>query len=660
VTGPSAPGGVGRGTSAESDVAQRTVGRDAATVAVGFFIRRLLLVGTHAPTASLEFRRGLNIITGPSDTGKSFALQCIDFAFGASERPKDVPQARTHEWVVLEVESAEGKVFTIERSLKGSPVRWYTLPFDQIRPDTEYEELGHKHSPKTQKTLSHRLLELCALAGRVVRKNKKNATRTLSFRNVVKLIVVDEERVISSKSPALGDHKTDETADKSLFMLLLTGGDESGLVPAADAPERRQRLEAQRDLLDAMLGPSPAPGEPGPPDRDELRRQREALNRRVDELTEAITEETRVADEAAAEMENAHHEVTAAKSRLLVVGELLSRFVLLRQSYETDLERLDFIAEGEHYLAQLTVVTCPACNRPLEADGSTHAFCDPGTPVAEGVQAACAREAAKIRTHLRDLTRAVEDLERERVDLSRSITVGVERYQVAEERIQRVLRPRLTEAMAELRKTQAAHERVVRNEDSLDHRARLLERRHEIERALIRLATAPDAGPPAADAPYQEFAAAVDEVLEDWRYPESTPVTFDTRQMDLVVAGQARATHGKGVRAIMYAAFVIGLMRFCRARGLPHPGLVVLDSPLTAYRKPGARTADEDDNTAAPEDVQNAFFESLAATASARDEQIIVFENKEPPDDVKATAHYVQFTAVPGQGRPGFIPELDI
>ena len=221
VSGTATPGSEGGGASAGT---------------AGFFIRRLVLIGAHAPTASLEFRRGLNIVTGPSDTGKSFALQCIDFAFGASDRPKEIPQARTHKWVALEIESSEGNVFTIERSLEGSPVRWYGMPFSEIRPESEYEELAPKHSPSTRKTLSYRLLELCALAGRVVRKNKKNVTRTVSFRNIAKLIVVDEERVISSRSPALGDHKTDETADRSLFTLLLTGGDEAGLVAAVGAP----------------------------------------------------------------------------------------------------------------------------------------------------------------------------------------------------------------------------------------------------------------------------------------------------------------------------------------------------------------------------------------------------------------------------------------
>lgn len=625
---------------------------------IGFFIRRLVLVGTHVPRASLEFRRGLNIITGPSDTGKSFALQCIDFAFGATESPKPIPESRGYEWVALEIEAATGAVFTAERALKGTPVRWFTSAFEDIGSETEYEEIAPKHNPKSQKTLSYRLLELCGLADRVLRKNKRNETRSVSFRNMAKLVVVDEERVISRTSPVLGGQKTDETADKSLFALLLSGSDASGVVPATATAERKQRLEAQRDLLDTMLGPAPSADEPARPDRAELSRQRAALTARAEELSSVITVHSHAVDEAAAEREVAHHTVVEAKSRLLVVDQLLSRFALLRRSYETDLLRLDFIAEGHHFLEQLAQVTCPACNRPLDGDAGGHAFCAPGTPEAEDVQAACVREASKIRTHLRDLEHAVAELERERGELARAITEGTARSREAEERVRRELRPQLALALQELKRAQVIREQVLQEEAALDHRAGLLERRQDIERALIALLTLPDAPSSVTDAPYNAFASVVGDVLREWRYPAGELVSFDTRAMDVVVGRQARATHGKGVRAIMFSAFVIGLMRYCRARGLPHPGFVVLDSPLTSYRRPGARAvdADESDNAPAPEDVQNAFFESLASTTEAHREQVIVFENKEPPESVKAMSNYVQFTATEGLGRLGFIP----
>jgi hypothetical protein len=49
---------------------------------------------------------------------------------------------------------------------------------------------------------------------------------------------------------------------------------------------------------------------------------------------------------------------------------------------------------------------------------------------------------------------------------------------------------------------------------------------------------------------------------------------------------QYRSAHGKGVRAILHAAFTIGLAQYCFDRDIAHPGFVVLDSPLVTYRPP--------------------------------------------------------------------------
>ncbi|HEU4564670.1 MAG TPA: AAA family ATPase [Gemmatimonadaceae bacterium] len=644
----------------------------------GFVLRRLLVLGSHAEPAILEFSRGLNVITGSSDTGKSFAVECIDFMLGAQDPPRPIPHARPYDKVALEIESAAGEVVTIERALEGGRVRWYPAAFADITAETPFEELAWKHSPTSQKTLSFRLLALCGLAGRVLRKNSRNETRTLSFRNVAKLVLVDEERVIARRSPVLGDVLTDAPADKALFTLLLTGKDDAGLVAQADTTERKARLIAQVDLLDGMLGPAPPTDAPPPPDRVELTRQREALRAHVDELTDVVTAQSRAIDEATAESAAVVEAVVASKSRLLVVGELLSRFALLRRSYETDLERLEFVAEGHHYFAQLSTVVCPGCNRPLGDGDGVHAFCEQGSAVADDVQAACSREAAKIRGHLRDLEAAVADLDRERAELGVAIRAGTERYRRLEAQVERDLRPRLSEAAEALKQSMATRYQVVQEEAALDHRMGLLEKKLELERLLQEIGAVADAPVREDDVPYQALADAVSELLRAWRYPAAGEVRFDDRRMDLVVDGEARQTHGKGIRAIMYAAFTIGLMRFCRSHDLPHPGFVVLDSPLTTYRRRGtAPSADMDAEAAvageaartasgaaesaeaereAPEDMQRAFFEYLADSAGERGEQVVIFENKEPPADVIARARYVQFTGIAGTGRAGFMP----
>lgn len=631
---------------------------------VGFILRRLLLLGTHVAPATLDFARGLNVITGSSDTGKSFAVECLDFMLGAQDPLRDISQARAYDKVVLEIASSAGEMFTFERALEGGKVRCFPVPYADITGDTRFEELAVKHHPRSDKTLSFRLLTLCGLAGRVLRTNARNETRTVSFRNVANLVLVDEEKVITKGSPALSGVVTEATADKSLFAMLLTGQDDTGLIAQGDVTERRARLIAQSDLLDSLLGPAPAEDAP-PPDRAELARQREALHAHIDEISGQISAQSRAIDVSAAESEAALAEVLEEKSRLLVIGELLSRFTLLRRSYETDLERLAFIAEGHHFFNQLSAVVCPACSRPLDDADGTHQFCEQGTAVADDVQAACAREVAKIRVHLNDLTSATADLEAERGTLQVQVRAGTERYRRLQQQVERDLRPRLVEATEELKRSMTTRQRVVQEEAALDYRHGLLERKVDIERRLQEIEEVADAPVPHHGDAYQAFANTVSELLRAWRYPGEGRATFDERSMDIIVDGEARKTHGKGVRAIMYAAFVIGLMRYCRTQGLPHPGFVVLDSPLTTYRRRGGAPAPDMDPDAggrdgdAPEDMQRAFFEHLSQSAGELGEQIVLFENKEPPAEVLARVRYEQFTGILGTGRAGFIPPSD-
>lgn len=45
-----------------------------------FFLKRLVLGGNNKKNAILNFEEGLNVIAGASDTGKSFAFDCINLS----------------------------------------------------------------------------------------------------------------------------------------------------------------------------------------------------------------------------------------------------------------------------------------------------------------------------------------------------------------------------------------------------------------------------------------------------------------------------------------------------------------------------------------------------------------------------------------------------
>lgn len=125
-------------------------------------------------------------------------------------------------------------------------------------------------------------------------------------------------------------------------------------------------------------------------------------------------------------------------------------------------------------------------------------------------------------------------------------------------------------------------------------------------------------------------------------------VAFDEKTADIVVNGRKRTSHGKGVRAVMCAGYVIGLMQEALAAKSGHPGFVVLDTPLNPYKE-----ADADDDGEVAISVKDAFYRNLCSSSALG--QVIVFENVAPPADVQASCNHVHFSKS-SVGRYCFLP----
>jgi hypothetical protein len=148
----------------------------------------------------------------------------------------------------------------------------------------------------------------------------------------------------------------------------------------------------------------------------------------------------------------------------------------------------------------------------------------------------------------------------------------------------------------------------------------------------------------------RELSDGLYDILAAWKLPDLGTVEFNEQRMDFLIGGKPRQSNGKGVRALMHSAFVIALMRFCKRKQLPHPGWVLLDSPLTSFRK-----GDSNSNEEVSGEIQKAFFRSLAETSDA--EQIIILENKEPSVEVQKKINYLSFGGELPSSRAGFFIE---
>ena len=79
------------------------------------------MTGPSMPIARITFGPGLNVISGASNSGKSFLFHAIDFMFGAASLDM-IPEARPYTLAELELEGADGR-FMIRRALQGGGIR---------------------------------------------------------------------------------------------------------------------------------------------------------------------------------------------------------------------------------------------------------------------------------------------------------------------------------------------------------------------------------------------------------------------------------------------------------------------------------------------------------------------------------------------------------
>lgn len=604
----------------------------------GFYIKRLALSGVGLSEAAVDLSDGLNVITGPSDTGKTFIFQCVDFMLGASKVPESIPEAEGYDTVSMSIVSRlNGGEYLLQRGLRGGAL-------EATFPDGSNKVLGATHDPDSEDTISHLLLRLSGLANKVVRTNARGTTRKLSFRDVSRLIVVDEESIITKRSPILTGQYTAKTTERNVFRLLLTSVDDSSVREEPDPRLAREKESGRSEVLDkvreSLLDRIRVVGIEGTV--EELRQQLERTESDIHSVSVELNTEQRSATELENSRRESWSEMRRIESRQAVIEELQARFTLLDEQYASDLLRLESIAEAGWRLDQLSEDRCPVCGALPEHHVAEH-HQESASPAA--VASASQAEAERTRRLKADLTNAQIDnvAELESLNIRReSLRDNLSRVR---ERLEEATKPRLQELVLQLRQSQERRVQITRLLD-LHEQVIELDAISEGKDDSVGRGAVP-ASPGVATGEAEEFSKEVESLLRSWNFPHLDRVVFSEEDQDVVISGRKRASHGKGVRAISHAAFNIGLADYCANREMPHPSCVILDSPLVVYREP------DDDEGEFSTDVKDMFYRSLAR----RDipVQTIVLENDVPPDDVERDAYVIKFTGS-NIGRRGFIP----
>ena len=512
------------------------------------------------------------------------------------------------------------------------------------------EVLSWKHSAKGTNTVSYRLLETLGLQDRWVVRNASGEKEQVAFRVLAKFAVVGEEDIMSKRSPIyVSNNYTDRTLDQNLFKLLLTGQDDAAVVTVPTEPARIAAKAAKLELVDEMLAQFDRELGEAPADQAQLDIQLTELKASGATTTYELQAVQAMLDDNAAGRRVVVDRLQELTARAAELDITLERFAKLQAVYSSDLERLRSIEEGGSLLAVMAGRDCPVCGAPHDAQRHQHAADELSM-----THTAAAAEASKIEREQRELAHVVDSLHAEAAELAASIAWSEDQLGGFDQRALG-LRPMEASLRTSFEIYNAQRAELDKLIDLQLRREKLASRRAEIDSASTKSERAPLPVGPESTVLF-EFGETVKAVLTEWGFPDADKTQFDAKTNDITVAGKAREANGKGVRAVLHAAFNVAVAVHCIDKGLPHPGFLVLDTPLLTYREPlKSKHGDlsDDEKALKATSLAEKFYKHLAGLEKKL--QVIVIENSDPPAAIEDLAHIEVFTGLVGDRRYGLL-----
>lgn len=608
-------------------------------------IRSISFLGTRVAPALIGFDQNLSVICGASDTGKSFLVEAIDFLLGGKEL-RGIPELDGYDKARIAIESSAKGVWTFERSIEGGNYRIFRGNIEAATDANESNTMKMKHAAGREDNISGWLLGAIDLLSKYVRKNASGDCRSLSFRDIARLIIVNEQEIIRQDSPFLTGQYVSKTAEKSTLKLMLTGTDDGAIVPADARKQSESNDQAKAELLEQWIADVEDEITEHGFGREELEEQLEKLEKSISSSREQLQQTESQLNEMTTQRREIVKTREVIKDRIDDIANMLGRFALLKSQYVTDLHRLMAIEESGSLFVHHERVPCPLCGSSPEAQHSTEG-CDGNV---ESIVIAAAAEMEKIKRLASDLDSTITALHDESARLSEDLVRIEGQFNGVDDEIKSAIAPELSHAQYSYTEFVDKRSKVVsllsiftRLDKLLIQRNELFEDEQEAEGGDQRVTTKLSAQV------LHDFSKTVERILEAWDFPDTGSVHFDETSMDFVINGKLRGNRGKGLRAITHAAVTLGLLEFCRERSLPHPGIVVLDSPLLAYYKP-----EGEDDSLQGSALKQKFYKYLIEEHS--DSQVIIVENEHPPEAFEGQLGLTVFTKNPQHGRFGLFP----
>lgn len=594
-----------------------------------FYIENITAHGSGRNDAVVSFGKGLNIIQGFSNTGKTCVVRCIDFIYGSSTKPFE--KNTGYNKVSMRIITPNGDI-TFSRILGRNQIQ---VASDNPEIESGTYDIAYKQNHKNP-VINSVWLKLIGIDGEpMIPKNIDFVKSHLTWRTLASVFYVTEKHIVRPESVVLPEQRTGDTLLLSALLYLISGRDFAETDAQAKKEIRVARRKAVEEYVNKQLS--------GISNRKKQLTEQLAAFADVDVEAEMarIVSEIEETDTLITQAVNSSKEllgqILATEEKAAECSVLLSRYHSLKSQYTADIKRLTFIVEGEvEYQNIPRVSKCPFC----DAKMTTHSH--------QSYIEASRGELARIVAQLEGLEAAEADVRAELAEIKAKLTSLRAKREDIESLISEQLRPK-ADNLREMLNNYRAFVRLKYEMDVIDSFSDswTADLRELPEEAGDTLQYHPK------EYFDEAFLSAMDtlakDILTECNYENFTSARFNLSDFDIEVNGGKKSTnHGKGYCAFLNTVVVLMFRKYFAIKAKYNPGLLIIDTPLLGL--------DQGVDDAAPESMRTALFRYFM---NNQDEgQMIVVENLEhiPKLDYDASgAKVTTFTKGRFEGRYGFL-----
>lgn len=579
-----------------------------------FKIKRLEVTSTSGVVSSLDFIDGLNIIYGPSNSGKTLVIECIDFIFGASQKlDEDLQIAR----VSMTIDNGHGQI-VINRENGSNDIY-----VDSSDPNAQ----SGRYTQKSDPSIGDFYLGLLGIPIVELIGSQDRKTFKLTFRTFSHMFVLGEDDIRKKESVLLPSQAVANSKLKAALIYLITGksfdDEKSGSIE-----EKLKKKKNLTEYLEQRLAALKAEFEKA--DRKSVDDIESLISDAAEKITK-LQEQLNSKLQARTELNGAIIEIS---DRIAEDKNLSQKYDVLLSQYDSDVKRMQLIIDGELALDGVESNShCPFCDGILTSDD--HESC---IEAAEAELRRLIPQIEDLKIAKRQITQELEQLEAKKnestellsaldYEIKQDITPAINNLMKQVEKYRQDMDAILTYRSLEMQIQECSAEYARISSEVIDRSKFYINDQFESE--FI-----------------EGMSHTIEDLLRACNYDPFVSAIFDRNKFDVIIDGKHKESQGEGYRGFLNCIVAIAMQLYLHEKGLYKLGLLLLDSPTLSLKEV---------NEAATDNMKTGLFRYLASHQDLC--QAIVVEN-EIPDINYGNAQLIKFTKKANDGRFGFLGHI--